>query len=357
MGSQPTMTDLKVPPYVEALSGGVGASLANVLIYPLDLVAARIQTKTPQAKAQSQKAPTDTYGSLPLAIQTIYRSGGLASFYQGLASDTLSTALSSFLYFYLYSALHKLALIKYKNVSKAELVKGAAKIKFTAIEELIIGSLAGIVSRLVTTPLSTITVRKQTASKMRPKKGEDAEKAISDVKAAEDEEDEDSDYAPDSSLDIAKDIYESHGLTGFWRGYKSACVLTINPAITFYLIEAGKRFFVPARHRSHPTPAQIFLISATSSAIASAVCYPLILAKTRLQWKSPTGKLLYRNMTEVFVKTVKRSGVEGLYAGLQAQLIKGFLAQGVTMVLKQRTELFIVLLYRYLWQSRAALAH
>merc|ERR1712093_812398 len=337
---QPTMTDLKVPPYVEALSGGVGASLANVLIYPLDLVAARIQTKTPQAKAQSQKAPTDTYGSLPLAIQTIYRSGGLASFYQGLASDTLSTALSSFLYFYLYSALHKLAQIKY-----------------TAIEELIIGSLAGIVSRLVTTPLSTITVRKQTASKMRPKKGEDAEKAISDVKAAEDEEDEDSDYAPDSSLDIAKDIYESHGLTGFWRGYKSACVLTINPAITFYLIEAGKRFFVPARHRSHPTPAQIFLISATSSAIASAVCYPLILAKTRLQWKSPTGKLLYRNMTEVFVKTVKRSGVEGLYAGLQAQLIKGFLAQGVTMVLKQRTELFIVLLYRYLWQSRAALAH
>lgn len=53
--------------------------------------------------------------------------------------------------------------------------------------------------------------------------------------------------------------------------------------------------------------------------LASAICYPLILAKTRMQWKSPTGKLLYRNMTEVFTKTIKRSGVQGLYVGLQAR--------------------------------------
>lgn len=90
--------------------------------------------------------------------------------------------------------------------------------------------------------------------------------------------------------------------------------------------------------------------------LASAVCYPLILTKTRLQWKSPSGKLLYRNMTDVLVKTVKRSGVRGLYVGLQtrelcshgfnpsfsadsgtiSEIIKGFIGQGVTMVVKQR---------------------
>jgi len=90
--------------------------------------------------------------------------------------------------------------------------------------------------------------------------------------------------------------------------------------------------------------------------IASAACYPLILTKTRLQWKSPSGKLLYRNMTDVLVKTIKRSGIRGLYVGLQTrtlclhyfnlcfdadvgfipEIIKGFIGQGVTMVVKQR---------------------
>lgn len=171
---------------------------------------------------KDKRQHVDTYSSLPLAIKTIYASGGIPAFYQGLASDTLSTALSNFLYFYLYSALHKLALLKHKRANAGTT---SSKVKFTAIEELVIGSLAGIFSRLVTTPLSTITVRKQTASKLRLRQGEDIEEVKGQVKAAEDEEDEDSDYAVDSSLAIARDIYDSQGITGFWRGYKSACVL------------------------------------------------------------------------------------------------------------------------------------
>ena len=94
---------------------------------------------------------------------------------------------------------------------------------------------------------------------------------------------------------------------------------TLNPAITFFLIAAFKRAFVPARFRSNPSQLQTFFISAFASAIASTICYPMILAKTRLQWKSPTGKLMYRNMADVFRKTLTRSGIKGLYAGLEAR--------------------------------------
>ena len=87
----------------------------------------------------------------------------------------------------------------------------------------------------------------------------------------------------------------------------------------------------------------------------------MILAKTRLQWKSPTGKLMYRSIPDVFRKTLNNSGLRGLYVGLEArerghlafvrgvgwadanlrrlssaEIAKGFLSQGVTMVLKQR---------------------
>lgn len=54
-------------------------------------------------------------------------------------------------------------------------------------------------------------------------------------------------------------------------------------------------------------------------AVASTICYPLILAKIRLQWKSPSGKRLYNSMMDVFAKTVKRSGPTGLYVGLQTR--------------------------------------
>lgn len=197
------------------LLGTHRASIANVLIYPLDLVASRMQTKTPQQKGAVHSKKRDAYADLPTALRTIYASnGGLAGFYAGIASDTLSTALSNFLYFYIYAALGTLA--------ARHTARSGSKDAAAAARELVIGALAGVISRGFTTPLSTITVRKQTASKLTGNKESDVEKATN---AAEDEEEQDSDYAPDSSLAIARDIYHEHGLTGFWRGYSSACAL------------------------------------------------------------------------------------------------------------------------------------
>lgn len=225
------------------------ASLANVLVYPLDLVTARIQTKTPQSSktstisngkqpnvdgkpssssATSSARSKDAYADLPTALTTIYHASGgsIAGFYQGIASDTLSTALSNFLYFYIFAAAHNLwnrykthrAQVQHHGGGKgAKTVAGLA-----AVENLVVGALAGILSRGVTTPLSTITVRKQTSAKSKTRHDEDLERK---AEAAEDESEEESDYNQDSSMSIARDIYQEHGLAGFWRGYSSACAL------------------------------------------------------------------------------------------------------------------------------------
>lgn len=232
------------------------ASLANVIVYPLDLVAARIQTKAPLRRSKHEDPKTgstshhhkqDDYADTMTALKTIYRTNNhsLSAFYQGIASDTLSTALSQFLYFYIFAALLKifnkqvhLATVNGNSNGRSNSITtagngkevkeaiveavGQAAVKISAGKELLIGSLAGILSRGVTTPLSTITVRKQTAAKKKTKPGEGK---ASERTNDDDDDEEDEDYATDSSIDIAKDIYQEHGLAGFWRGYGSACAL------------------------------------------------------------------------------------------------------------------------------------
>lgn len=128
---------------------------------------------------------------------------------------------------------------------------------------------------------------------------------------------------------------------------------TINPSLTFYLIALLQRAVIPAQHVQHPTAVQTFLTSAVASSVANTLTYPLTLAKKRLQFKSPSGRSVYRSNLHVFTKTIRRQGVAGMYAGLEGQLAKGFLSEGVKQVLKARLEMVIVLLYGMMLRRRA----
>ena len=42
------------------------------------------------------------------------------------------------------------------------------------------------------------------------------------------------------------------------------------------------------------------------------------------------------SVVNIWQEVLKKDGVSGLYQGLEAQLLKGFVNQGVTMMVKQR---------------------
>ena len=105
------------------------------------------------------------------------------------------------------------------------------------------------------------------------------------------------------------------------------------------------------------------------------ITYPLILAKTRQQWRSPSGKYPYKSMMDVITKTVQKEGPSGLYAGLQGrrffdliflahigngksfpELTKAFFQLGLSMTIKSRVELLIMALYRWSVHRRKQLA-
>jgi adenine nucleotide transporter 17 len=77
-----------------------------------------------------------------------------------------------------------------------------------------------------------------------------------------------------------------------------------------------------------------------SDVTAVALLYPLILAKTRLQAATPTNSSKKISGTSALAETIagihNRSGTSGLYQGLEAQLLKAFVNQGVSFLIKER---------------------
>ena len=294
-----------LPPFVQASSGALGAASANTLSYPLDVITTRVQT------GQSK------------SLGRLLEKHGLLSLYDGIGSDTGATLLSSGLYYYAYSYL--------RSIYTRRIPKGAM---LSVPQELAIGYLAGIASRAITTPLNCVTVRLQIQR--------------------------DADASEDSSMggftDVVKQMYEESGFAGFWKGFQTTFLLSLNPAISLLLFQIFRRVFLRGRDRDMPTPGQSFVGGAVASSIAVTMLYPLILTKTLIQAaraaQASEGKEVSvaeekHTMTVrgVLTKTYREGGAMALYRGLQSQILKGIITQGVALMVKQRIEQIVVQAY------------
>jgi Mitochondrial carrier protein len=178
------------------------------------------------------------------------------------------------------------------------------------------------------------------------------------------------DGKPASSASIIRDIYREKGITGtlpllrfprksqvltlgFWSGYRSSILLTLNPSITYYIFELFKSRFPPGslqrgtKGKAH-TSLETFLFAAVAKSIASTITYPFILAKARMQVSER------RNLTPISVvrRIVREEGWQALFEGLPGQIFKGFWSQGLLLMFKDRVGAVIIALYIRLYQYR-----
>ena len=188
---------------------------------------------------------------------------------------------------------------------------------------------AGAFTKAMTSPLQQIITRKQTATVTSSEKSRDQlDRTL-------------------TTRDIAKEIYHSKGLAGFWSGYSASIILTLNPSLTMAIDSFLRRIF--AREFSLG-PAWTFFLAAVSKVAASTTMYPISLAKARAQVRpatkdsskpgtGPIGVL----MTLPWIS--RREGPGALYSGLSGEVLKGFLSHGLTMLVKQRIHFFVIQLY------------
>lgn len=333
----------------QATSGACGSLVSNTVVYPLDLLSTRLQT---QSRGKDGKAG---YQSIYGALQDIVKKNGLSGLYQGWGADSISNALSNFLFFYfrgfLVERVRERRISSSSSSSSGSEKAASAKFALTTAEDLIVGMLAGALSRFFTTPLSNVTVRLQTNATAK-KKQEDGKGKGKEVESLDSESDDEDEYGSGPGiLETMQEIQKEKGIAGLWSGYETAVLLSITPALTFSLSHIISRATLSKSAQAKPSSLQTFLVNAFGNALSTATLFPLILSKTRLQWRSPSGKRVYRSLADVLRKSVRKNGVQGLYQGLQSQLLKGLVSHGTTMVVKQRVEALFITLFLILTQK------
>ena len=136
-------------------------------------------------------------------------------------------------------------------------------------------------------------------------------------------------------------------------GFRPTLPLCLTPALTLLFFQVLSRLRLRLRlpwHRSphtgtaaaaaRPSALSAFLSGASANALAVSILYPLLLAKVRVQAARSRGRggpgAHTTSMTDVWAAAVRADGWRGLYQALGAQILKGFVSQGVTMLVKQR---------------------
>ncbi|KAK7036495.1 hypothetical protein VNI00_011692 [Paramarasmius palmivorus] len=322
-----------LPPLVQALSGAIGSASANTLTYPVDLATARLQL-SPRKLSRQGVSKNGLLEGWKI-LRRVIRRYGVGALYDGMGTDTGATVISNFFYFYIYSFLRD-TVYKHRRLASSNPKKKSIS-ALSLPEELILGFLAGVASRAISTPLSIITLRLQTErdSSSTPPSSPSSETSSKSVLRADN---------ASGIVAVVKKIYDEDGLTGFWKGFSTTALLCLNPSLTLSLFQVFRRILaLTKRNRAgglvDPTPGEAFIGGAVASSIASALLYPLILAKTRLQ----AARKQAGNARPSLLSVLEDAETKGeLYQGLEMQILKGFVNQGVTFLVKGRIEQMIV---------------
>lgn len=300
-----------LPALKNATSGASGTALSNVVTYPLDLVVTRLQV---QSKSPSgDDGAGQRYDGVFDAVDKIYNNeGGIEAFYAGVSHDTFKSVVDSFLFFLAYNIAWRIR----KGF-------GASTNSFMqVVDGLGVGCVAGAATKALTMPIQNVVTRKQT------------EAAGKNTSVA----------------DIIQTIRREKGIAGFWSGYSASLVLTLNPAVTFFLDAFWRRVL---KTGNKPNPAMTFILAANGKATASLLMYPFKIAKARAQTAGKKATKDGRqevkgppeNVFAAISYIARNEGLASLYAGVWGEVMKGFFSHGLTMVFKERIQFLAVQLY------------
>ncbi|CUS12022.1 unnamed protein product [Tuber aestivum] len=267
-------------------------------------------------------------------VGRIYAREGISGFYTGAVEETAGVIGSTFVHIMIHHYLRN----KRLHSQHAR--------KLPIIEEILIGIAAGSAAKFISTPFSTIVTRKQTHSLMYP------------------------DAKPPTITDIFYDVMREKGITGFWSGYSAGLLLTLNPTITYLLYEGLKR--VAGGKQKKLKGGETFLLAAVSKAIATGITYPLAVAKSRTQIQAEeediaaadmniVGKAIKKglrrkvkranNVVHVLIDIFKREGITALYEGVMVEITRGFVSNGISVLIKESVHRTILSLYYFVMRA------
>ncbi|XP_035786515.1 peroxisomal membrane protein PMP34-like [Anopheles albimanus] len=313
--------------WVHAVSGSAGSVIAMSAFYPLDTVRSRLQLEEPD-----RRKALSTWRILMHLIEE----EGFATLYRGLVPVLQSLCISNFVYFYTFHSLKAL---------RAASVAGGPGAGQSALGDLLLGSLAGVVNVLTTTPFWVVNTRLKmkgidqqhrllggAGSSSSARNGGHSSHSSNSVKY-------------DGLLDGLQYIARTEGVRGLWAGAVPSLLLVINPAIQFMVYEALKRRLTEGRpSSSSPSAITFFSIGAIAKMIATVLTYPLQLVQTKLRHGNADKSLNLPSdidTVQLLLIILKRQGVAGLYRGLEAKLLQTVLTAALMFMAYEKIARFV----------------
>jgi len=256
--------------------------------YPLDLIRSNMQ------------AIDEFKGKSALEVTKILMErDGLMALYKGLGPLLLALAASNFTYFYVNNLLKVFVKMKQNR-------------SVTIWENILLNFIAGCVNVLVTNPLWVVATRlKLQQKKARQQQttttilsGDQAEKLTHETR-----------YKGIASA--FQKIIKNEGVPALWNGTVASLMLVLNPTIQFVTYDKLKAVWL-SKQKS-PSAMQAFLLAALAKLIASCLTYPIQTVQAKIR-NDKKGE--FKNTWECFMHVIQRDGVQGLYKGLDVNVVQ-----------------------------------
>jgi len=262
----------------------IGASLSLVesaVLYPVDVVRARLQCDTRPARGQIQ--------AIVDCLKNTFRREGARALYQGFWWDSVLSLPSNLAYIVSYNELKEVG-TRYSE-SKHPLFQ-------KTVIPLIAGAGAEFACAVVDNPVDVIVQRLQIANR--------------------------SGSGRPSGYRLIKKIHREEGLKGFYRGFTSSLATNIpSSALWWPSYEVSKYLLAPVFFRTERTKSREHSLHATAGFLAglsaTVLTNPLDVAKTRVQTRSETYGT--NNPFRIIPRIIQREGIWSLEKGLVPRLV------------------------------------
>ncbi|XP_024973346.1 calcium-binding mitochondrial carrier protein SCaMC-1-like [Cynara cardunculus var. scolymus] len=262
------------------IAGGVAGAASRTATAPLDRLKVLLQVQTSNA-------------SIGPAIKSIWKEGGILSFFRGNGLNVVKVAPESAIKFYTYEMFK-------------DFIGGGDKDDIGTSGRLLAGGMAGAVAQTAIYPMDLVKTRLQTHVC-------DGGKVPSLGK-------------------LSKDIWVHEGPRAFYKGIIPSLLgiipyAGIDLAVYETLKEMSKTYIFLD---SEPGPLAQLGCGTVSGALGATCVYPLQVVRTRMQANRPGRAGAYNGMSDVFMKTYKNEGARGFYKGLFPNLLKVVPAASIT---------------------------
>lgn len=231
---------------------------------------------------------------------------GIETLYRGIVPVLQSLCISNFVYFYTFHSFKALR---------------GNKAQQSAVIDLLMGAISGVVNVLTTTPFWVVNTRLK-------------------MKGINALTNKSTPY--DSLMDGLFYIAKSEGLAALWAGALPSLILVSNPAIQFMTYEAIKRRVT--KNNPKLSAVSFFAIGAVSKAIATVLTYPLQLIQTKLRHGSSEKNLHLppdAGVIDMLMFILKRQGIAGLFRGLEAKLLQTVLTAALMFMAYEKIARFV----------------